>query len=344
MIDGGKSNTPLDLTDVSFRQLLPENTISNVLRNVKFNRRLICNEIKHTDLVIAYMPSSIGVFAAKEARKRGKKVMLVSISCPWDALWNHSLKGKLMAPLMWWRTRCAFKKADFALYVTNEFLQRRYPSPGLCAGISDVVLNPVDNTVLTRRIDKIRNTHFNYTSELKLVTCAAVNVKYKRQEDVITAIAHLKDKYNLHYYLVGGGDPSRLKKIATKYGIANRVHFIGFVDHKNIFPLLESMDIYIQPSKQEGLPRSLVEAMSVAIPCIGSTTGGIPELLPRYSIFKRGNYKSLIDILQEHLNQHVLTDNAIYCFEKAKEYETETINHRRVNFFQSITEKINNEL
>ena len=43
---------------------------------------------------------------------------------------------------------------------------------------------------------------------------------------------------------------------------------------------LDDIDIYVQPSFQEGLPRALVEAMSGGRPAFASTTGGIPELLP----------------------------------------------------------------
>lgn len=71
-------------------------------------------------------------------------------------------------------------------------------------------------------------------------------------------------------------------------GVADRVVFKGQMKHQQVLEWIDSLDIYIQPSMQEGLPRALIEAMSRACPAIGSSTGGIPELLPSDAILKEG--------------------------------------------------------
>jgi glycosyltransferase involved in cell wall biosynthesis len=59
------------------------------------------------------------------------------------------------------------------------------------------------------------------------------------------------------------------------------VIFHGAVhDRRRIRDLLDSADLFVQPSRTEGLPRALVEAMARGLPAIGSDVGGIPELLP----------------------------------------------------------------
>src|SRR5690606_42058407 len=81
------------------------------------------------------------------------------------------------------------------------------------------------------------------------------------------------------YEIVGGGDQSYLRKIARKYGVADPVDFLGRITRKEVFQWLDKIDLYIQPSKTEGLPRALIEAMSRGLPCLGTRVGGIPELL-----------------------------------------------------------------
>src|SRR5699024_6751625 len=83
----------------------------------------------------------------------------------------------------------------------------------------------------------------------------------------------------VEYQAVGGGSPTRLKHLARELGIEDRVKFLGPLDHDAVFSWLETVDIYAQLSRTEGLPRALVEAMSRGCACIGTEVGGIPELL-----------------------------------------------------------------
>ncbi len=44
---------------------------------------------------------------------------------------------------------------------------------------------------------------------------------------------------------------------------------------------LDSADLFVSPSRQEGVPRAMIEAMARGLPCIGSSVGGTPETLPQ---------------------------------------------------------------
>lgn len=67
--------------------------------------------------------------------------------------------------------------------------------------------------------------------------------------------------------------------------VADQIKIIGQMPHDKVFTWLDSIDIYAQPSRQEGLPRAMIEAMSRGIPCIGAKTAGIPELIDNKYIF-----------------------------------------------------------
>ena len=294
------------------------------------------DEIKECDKMIVRLPSFMGI-QALDINKRYKKPYLIEmVSCPWDALWNHGLTGKAIAPFMMLKNKQLVKKAPYVIYVTKEFLQRRYPSLGKTIGCSDVEIAELDDSIETRRIEKIKGE----APVLKIGTVAAINVPYKGQEYVIRALGELKKRGNTHYeyYLVGNGSKERLEQIAKECDVVELVHFLGGMPHEKVYTWLDSIDLYIQPSKQEGLPRALVEAMSRGLPALGSITGGIPELLSNKYLHKKGDYKSIATIL-ELLSKDDLIQMSRENFIRASDYRKEKLDKERNGFYREFLEK-----
>jgi glycosyltransferase involved in cell wall biosynthesis len=335
-----------EVTENDLKQIDDQNKVDNVHLRLMHNKNNIFEIIKNRNKVkeavsenkyiIIRMPSFYGVLAVMYAQKSNKKYLIELVGCPWDALWNHSWKGKLVAPFMWHATKKAVRNAPYVLYVTNEFLQGRYPSTGKTIGCSDVALPTLDESVLEIRLHKIKQ--MTKHKPIVLGTTAAVNVRYKGQEYVIHAIAELnKQGYNFEYRLVGGGDKTRLQSIAEKYGVADKVIFHGSLPHEKVFDYLDNIDIYVQPSQTEGLPRALIEAMSRGCPCIGSNAGGIPELLDNAHIFSSGNVKELATILASFDIEKMITQ-AKRNYEFSKGYAKEIIETRRNDFLKEFAE------
>lgn len=268
----------------------------------------------------------IAELASKVCRKM-KKPYLVEVSgCTWDAYWNHSVIGKIIAPYMEYQSKKTVQKAAFAVYVTERWLQNRYPSSGESTYASNVILYDVDENVLGKRIEKINQR--NECEPWVIGTTAAVNNKVKGQQYVIEAISKLDKSYNIRYELVGGGSTDYLRTIAKKFHVENQVIFKGELSHQEVLEWLDTIDTYIQPSMQEGLPRALIEAMSRGCPAIGSNTAGIPELLPEEAIFKRGKVSHLIEVMRKFYkmdwNLLARTNHA-----KSKEFKMDILNERR---------------
>ena len=93
------------------------------------------------------------------------------------------------------------------------------------------------------------------------------------------------------------------------------------------------MDIYIQPSLQEGLPRALLEAMSRACPSIGSNAGGIEELLNKKYVFNKKDVKRIEKILST-IDKKDLVEMAKFSIEKTKEFDLEKLNDLRNEFYK----------
>lgn len=285
--------------------------------------------------VIGRVPSTAGTIAAEYCRKIGKPFLLEVVGCPWDSYRNHSVAGKLLAPIERKMQREAVKNAPYVIYVTNEFLQKRYPTKGKAAAISDVELQPFDENILEKRLKKIQD----HQGIWKIGTAAAVNIAYKGQQYVIEALAILKTQGHneFEYHMAGGGDQSRLYKIAENFGVLDKVVFEGSLPHEKMFEWLDEMDLYIQPSLQEGLPRSVVEAMSRGLPSFGARTGGIPELLGESVIIPQKKPEAIAQMLTSLAKQQLL-DRAKANFEKAKTFEKQILKEKRNAFYASFVQ------
>lgn len=301
------------------------------------NREKIKDLIKNSDFVIVRMPSYIGHVAIQEAKKMNKNYLVEMVACPWDALWNYGkITKKVCALPTYLLNKWDLNKAKNVIYVSEEFLQRRYPTKGKNIGCSDVVLKEFDENILEDRVKKIRNKEKN--ENFKLCTLANVELKYKGQEYVIKALKKLKNKgIIVEYYLAGGGNPNRLNNMIKKYDLESQVHLLGGIPHDKIFELLDDIDLYIQPSLQEGLPRSVVEAMSRACPIIGSKTGGIPELISKKCIFKRKNIKAISIMISDLINsKDKLEQMARDNFNHSKDFKNEILIAKRNKFYNEI--------
>lgn len=93
----------------------------------------------------------------------------------------------------------------------------------------------------------------------------------------IRAIAALKNP-DLHYCICGRGpELESLQALAEQLQVSQQIHFLGF--RKDVKELLSVADIFLFTTLQEGLPRSLMEAMASGLPCIASHIRGNVDLL-----------------------------------------------------------------
>ena len=278
----------------------------------------------------------IAILGAEVSKDLDKPYLVESASCAWDEYWHYSLLGKFVAPVMEYKTKKIIKNADFVLYVTEKWLQKRYPTKAKTTYASNVIIDSADDEVLEKRLRKI-----NYCSKKRLVfgTTGGISTKAKGQHYMIQAMAMLRKKYDIRYEIVGGGDTAFLRSVAHKFGVEDKVVFKGQLTHNEVLQWLDSIDIYVQPSMQEGLPRALIEAMSRGCPAIGSTTAGIPELLEQDVVFKRGKPKDLKRKI-EILCNGSLKKRAIRNFNKAQEYELKKLNVRREKIYSAYLEHV----
>lgn len=101
----------------------------------------------------------------------------------------------------------------------------------------------------------------------------------KNQELTINTISLLMlNGFHVECSFIGGGDKEEYyQNIAHKLGVNDFCHFLGL--QSNVYPFLHDADVFILPSKYEGMPISLIEAMGTGLPIIASNVGGIPDMI-----------------------------------------------------------------
>lgn len=294
-------------------------------------KRFMLPIVKECDLVFLRLPGITCNMVAEICWELGKKYLVEVGGCAWDSYWNHGLSGKLVAPYMELSQKRTTKNASFATYVTSKWLQDRYPCSCRSIEASNVYLPKHCETVIKKRLKRIYQ--YKDCKNIVVGTIANVDVRYKGQEFIIKAISKLnRDGYDFKYELVGGGDATFLKKLSKKYDVENDVKFLGPMLHDDVLKWLDTIDLYAQPSRQEGLPRSVIEAMSRGVPCIGSTTAGIPELLDQSLIFSNCDVGQIVAILKT-LEKEKMADVAKANFEKSKKFDKEMLDRIRSKYY-----------
>lgn len=305
-------------------------SLTTYLFNKPKAKTIIGKLVKEHDLVVARMPSASGSIAIKEARKNKTPYFVEMVACTYDAYRFFNWKGKLIAPYKLFKIRNIIRDCTHVLYVTKYFLQERYPTKGLSIHCSDVKLNYHSEDVLKRRLNKI-NKH---KGSLVLGSIGIVEVKYKGHADVIKALHKLKSENLIfNYKIVGEGDSNRLQQLIDTLGMGSQIEVIGALPSNKINKFLESIDLYIQPSKTEGLPRALIEAMAIGCPAAGSKVGGIPELLNADCLFKPGNVKDIVTSVKSFTADKLMKE-AKRNYEIAHEYQANVLEQRRSDFFK----------
>ena len=99
--------------------------------------------------------------------------------------------------------------------------------------------------------------------------------------DLVELLSTHRDEYEGRVVLTvgGNGEVERFKQLIASRNLGGMVHYAGWVDAEAKDRLLASTDVYILPSYFEGLPISILEAMSYGKPIISTPVGGIPEIV-----------------------------------------------------------------
>ena len=244
--------------------------------------------------VLLRLPSIYAVRIGRRLARAGKPFGAEILGDPADALSRGSLRHParmLLRRLACAEQRWACRRACATAYVTRSTLQRRYPPrPGrFTTHGSDIELDDDDFAAAPLP----RPVHHD---GLAIVHVGTFAQPYKGQDLILDALRTLaRDGVRVRATLIGEGrHRPALEARARASGLEGQVEFTGEISERaELRRRLDAADLFVFPSRAEGLPRALIEAMARGLPCIAAAVGGIPELLPPEALCPVGDAGAL---------------------------------------------------
>jgi glycosyltransferase involved in cell wall biosynthesis len=279
------------------------------------------------------------------------------IGDPYEVFGPGVVTHPLRPFLRWWFSRqqrryCA--GASAAAYVTQRTLQERYPCGAYAVAVSDVQIRQdgfADVLATHYSSVELRDVDFRFlgvsarrsNGPFRLITVGSLAQLYKGTDILIQAVADcIGSGADLTLRIVGDGKyRPMLEASADKLGIAGRVTFTGALPGAQaVKEQLDKADLFVLPSRTEGLPRALIEAMARGLPCIASAVGGIPELLLSEDLVPAGRAAELsCKIAEVMADGHRLERMSAANIAKAMEFRESILRERRVEFYRYLRKK-----
>ncbi len=284
------------------------------------------------------VPSPIGALALRCVRP-DRPYGLEVVGDPYDVL----APGVVQHPLRPLLRRTAARQlrrqcgaAEVAVYVTRDALQQRYPvgADGQAFVASNVMLE--DDAFVAHRQQSARAG-----SPFRIATVGSLSQRYKGVDVLIEAVSGLAALgLQAHLDVVGAGRyQPELQAQAQLLGAGERVTFHGELDRQGVRRVLDGADLFVLASRTEGLPRALLEAMARGLPCIGTSVGGVPELLDEPYLVPPGDVLRLRgQILHVLLDPERLTEIGRHNREVARGYRSHLLQAVRERAYARLLE------
>jgi glycosyltransferase involved in cell wall biosynthesis len=284
------------------------------------------------------VPSTIASLAVSLAIEPSRPFSLEVVGDPHEAFSPGAVVHPLRGFFRWWfrrqlRSQCV--SACGVAYVTRESLQRRYPfqSTAFSTYYSDIEL---DDSAFVKCP---RQTSFSVARH-RIVAVGSLEQLYKGP-DVLVEAARICIAEGIDLEIIWLGDGKFRPKLLDSVhslGLSERISFTGQVPGgASVRRYLDKADLFILPSRTEGLPRALIEAMARGLPCLGSDVGGIPELLHAEDLVKPGDADDLARQIKEVLSSQerrsrMSTRNLL----QASQYHENLLRPRRDEFYAHV--------
>ena len=220
--------------------------------------------------------------------------------------------------------KLALRRAAF-LTAISTYLKKRALRLGY-SGPLEVIPNGVDverfgSPATFEDMDALREK-LGLTKDKRIVITVSRLVEKNGVDLIIKALQHLPE----HVVFISAGDgPDRekLMRLVRKLKLENRVQLLPHIDHQELPVYLQLADVFVRPSRSEGMGNVFIEAMMTKTPVIGTAVGGIPDFLTDNEtgfVCKKEKLKSIAEKVSLALDDQSLRNEVVeHAYKLVKE-------------------------
>lgn len=298
--------------------------------------RLIQSQLRLQAAVLLKAPGQVASVTSS-VMQVGRPYGIEVVGDPYEVFAPGVVSHPLRRYFRWrsvYQLRNAAQRAVAVRYVSGLYLPVRYPSApsSLAVVCSDIELLDLHFRQPAR--EELRDQGY------ALVTVGSLEQLYKGIDVLLEAVAFAsRDLSDLTLRIVGDGRyRHELELLANRLSIADRVTFVGQLPGGDaVRAELDRATLFVMASRTEGLPRAMIEAMARGRPCIGTTVGGIPELLSPEDMVPSNDSKALaakiVEVLGDPSRMRAMSERNLA---KAAEYRDDILRVRRNEFYRHV--------
>ena len=276
--------------------------IRTLLSPSKVNAIAEFMEQAEPDLVIVAQgrieSGSMGLLAAKRAGFR---------TISYIPMAHHTaVSGKPIATGLREKINGYFYRLPDKIVTVSESARRMLLARGATCDVA-VVPNGVSvRTIRHSERERFRAAHAIGKDEYVIAVLGRIEFRQKAQDLAIQTIASFRRELSdCRFLFVGNGpDERQLNKMIANLGLARNALLLPWCDDP--VEVYAGIDLLLIPSRFEGVPLVMLEAMSCGLPVVASNTDGMAELLPRAWLFAPGNSRAMTETILQVKN----SDNA----------------------------------
>ena len=239
------------------------------------------------------------------------------------------------------RLKIFCKKANGVAYVTENSIQRNYPSTARLKGESEYYFETYYSTITMNEAAFAEPKKYANKKTLVLgFSNVSMNTDRKGERVLLGAVKKAREQgFDVSAVLIGDGTMRKsFEELAVELGIENDIRFTGrLASAEEVRQELLSVDMFVFPSQAEGLHRGILEAMAVGLPVLSTPVGGIPEIINKKYLFDPKDVNGFSDMIC-YLIQHPeeLEEMSIQNYNKALEYKNSILQNRRDIFYKKL--------
>lgn len=332
---------------VHFLPIPPSKGVKQYALNYFENQKLIKKYISRFECAIFRIPGVVANAVLKQYEKTGKPYAIEVVVDPWEYFAKGTVQGitRPFVRRVWtYSLKRSCMKANGVSYVTQGYLQKKYPCRAITTHEKGYFTSSYSSVELP---DDKFGVAKKYEKKEKYIISHVANAFTGYGKGHITLMNAAKlviaQGYDIEVWFVGDGPlRNEFERKARELGVSNSIKFLGRMPSGDVVrERIKESDLFVFPTRAEGLPRVVLEAMAEGIPVISSPVCGIPEILPQECLIDYDDYSGYANAIIKMIeNPDIMSEQSSRNIDVSKNYRSSILNYRRREFYQRLRKMV----